>query len=170
MVQTFLGRIFRYESRNATGLERLWEYNVRELVILGTEQKVKAGRALAAESVRQLLDELSFEFTIESATDAFFPTARGVKKFWQLSRDVKWEVLLPLERRAGRAVRTFAIGSINDHRNFFGRQFDIKGTDRIEAFSACVGIGIERLLLAAFTQFGFDPAAWPAALRPVFDA
>ncbi|NJM84089.1 MAG: hypothetical protein HC844_18040 [Tabrizicola sp.] len=34
---TWLGRVFRYESRNINGLDRLYEFNVRELVFVGSE-------------------------------------------------------------------------------------------------------------------------------------
>jgi hypothetical protein len=31
--------------------------------------------------------------------------------------------------------------------------------------TGCVGLGIERWVLATFTQHGFDPDRWPEAVR-----
>ncbi len=47
----------------------------------------------------------------------------------------------------------------------FGKSFDIHDTDGEPALSGCVGLGIERWVLAAFTQHGFEPERWPADVR-----
>ena len=51
---TWLGRVFRYESRNINGLDRLYEFNVRELVFVGTEEYVRECRAKALPIVEEL--------------------------------------------------------------------------------------------------------------------
>ncbi|MGE5180912.1 MAG: hypothetical protein ACM31C_02565 [Acidobacteriota bacterium] len=33
------------------------------------------------------------------------------------------------------------------------------------AHTACLGFGLERCVMALFQQHGFDPGAWPAAVR-----
>jgi seryl-tRNA synthetase len=62
-------------------------------------------------------------------------------------------------------VKQLACGSINLHGNFFGRRFDIKDGAGEAVQTGCVGLGVERWLLATFTQHGFEPERWPADVR-----
>ena len=54
LVVSWQGRVFRYESRNITGLDRLYEFNVRELVWIGTEEYVAECRRKAIPAVGAL--------------------------------------------------------------------------------------------------------------------
>ena len=168
LVLTWSGRVFRYESRNMRGLERLWEFNVRELVFIGSE----AFTLQARQTMLKLLDELAREWDlacrVESATDAFFPTVYGPQSFWQRVKDVKYEFRLPIEPGENGKERTLAAGSINMHGPFFGEAFGIRLPDGEIASTACVGWGLERLVFALFSQHGFDPETWPNALRGIF--
>jgi seryl-tRNA synthetase len=58
-----------------------------------------------------------------------------------------------------------ACGSINLHGNFFGKRFGFTCANGEPAQTGCVGLGIERWVLAAFTQHGFDERRWPEAIR-----
>ncbi|MGH6914529.1 MAG: amino acid--[acyl-carrier-protein] ligase, partial [Geminicoccales bacterium] len=62
------------------------------------------------------------------------------------------------------APRTLACGSINLHGRFFGDRFGIGAAGGV-ASTACVGLGIERWVLAGFSQHGFEPDRWPAEVR-----
>jgi hypothetical protein len=61
--------------------------------------------------------------------------------------------------------RTIACASANLHENFFGKTFIIGGSDGNPVFTGCAAWGLERLVLALFTQHGFDKARWPESLR-----
>jgi len=76
-VFTWTGRVFRYESRNISGLDRLWEFNVRELVFVGSEEFVKDSRQKAFSVVIDLASEFDVGCVVETASDPFcgFPTA-----------------------------------------------------------------------------------------------
>jgi hypothetical protein len=63
-VLTWRGRVFRYESRNTTGLDRLWEFNVRELVFIGSNQFVLDCRGRAMELVARLC--VTFSVTVST--------------------------------------------------------------------------------------------------------
>jgi seryl-tRNA synthetase len=102
--------------------------------------------------------------SLQSATDPFFATVSAAKKFYQAAHDVKNEVLLPVLGPDG-AAKMLAGGSINLHGRFFGERFDIRGPDGGPAHTGCIGLGIERWVLAGFTQHGFDPDRWPAEVR-----
>jgi len=58
-----------------------------------------------------------------------------------------------------------ACGSVNMHGRFFGEKFNITAADGESASTGCIGLGIERWVLAAFTQHGFDPMRWPEGVR-----
>jgi seryl-tRNA synthetase len=161
---TWLGRVFRYESRNINGLDRLYEFNVRELVFVGNDVYVRDCRQRALGVVEQLASHFDIDCRIQTATDPFFATVSAAKKFWQAAQEVKNEIKIPALDRDGN-VKQLACGSINLHGNFFGRRFDIKTADGEEAQTGCVGLGIERWVLATFTQHGFDPDRWPEAVR-----
>jgi seryl-tRNA synthetase len=162
---TWRGRVFRYESRNITGLDRLWEFNVRELVFLGTDEFVLNGRVRTIEAFVGLCDEWDLDCRIETATDPFFATVYAARTFWQQTRDVKQEVRVKVEVGADGSARTIAAGSFNLHGGFFGTRFHIGDANGRPAMSGCVGFGLERLMFGMFAQHGLDRAAWPVALR-----
>ena len=64
-------------------------------------------------------------------------------------------------------TKMLACGSINLHGSFFGTRFDIKDAENNPVHTGCVGLGIERWVLALFTQHGFDPDRWPSEVREV---
>ena len=161
---SWLGRVFRYESRNINGLDRLYEFNVRELVFVGSEDYVRDCRRKALPIVEELASFIDIDCTVQTATDPFFATVSAAKKFWQAAQEVKNEIKIPALSNDG-SQKMLACGSINLHGNFFGKRFDITTADGEPAQTGCVGLGIERWVLAAFTQHGFEPARWPEAVR-----
>jgi seryl-tRNA synthetase len=165
---SWLGRVYRYESRNIRGLERLYEFNVRELVFVGSEAYVRAGRATALQDIEALATFFDLEVCVQSATDPFFATVSAAKKFWQAAQEVKNEIMVPVLDPTGKR-KSIACGSVNLHGNFFGSRFSISDDHGAPAQTGCVGLGIERLVLAAFTQHGFDERRWPQAVaRRIF--
>ena len=163
---TWLGRVFRYESRNINGLDRLYEFNVRELVFVGDEEYVRSVRAKALPVVEELASFFDIDCQVQTATDPFFATVSAAKKFWQASQEVKNEIKIPALGNDG-SVKQLACGSINLHGNFFGKRFEFNTANGEPAQTGCVGLGIERWVLACFTQHGFDPLRWPEAVRNV---
>jgi seryl-tRNA synthetase len=105
------------------------------------------------------------ECRIESANDPFFATVSAARTFWQRAQEVKNEIMLPIEPRADGTPCSLACGSINLHGQFFGDRFGIAAADGGAATTGCVGLGIERWVLAAFSQHGFEPERWPAVVR-----
>ena len=160
---SWLGRVFRYESRNIRGLERLYEFNVRELVFVGDEDYVRACRLKALSNIEAMGAYFDLELCVQTATDPFFATVSAAKKFWQASQEVKNEIMMPVLDAAGK-TKTIACGSVNLHGNFFGSRFSIGDARGDAAQTGCVGLGIERWVLAAFTQHGFDERRWPEAV------
>jgi seryl-tRNA synthetase len=157
---TALGKCFRYESTTLSGLERLWDFSMRELVFVGEAEQVGNWRSAILEAARHLLEELGLDFEIATATDPFFVDSYVSQAAFQRGFELKYELLCTLPYRN----KQLAVGSINYHQDFFGRSFgiDVRGSP---AHTGCIGFGLERLALAVLSQHGTEPAGWPYNLR-----
>jgi hypothetical protein len=161
---TAVGKCFRYESKNTVGLDRLWDFTMREVIFVGTADWVQNRRALAMEKVMEQLREWDVDCEVETANDPFFASMYASKTYYQMRGDLKFEMKLAIEPGPDGAPRRFAAGSFNLHENFFGQTFGIKvGGEPVS--TGCTAWGIERWVLAMFTQHGLEAARWPASLR-----
>jgi seryl-tRNA synthetase len=156
---TALGKCFRYESSNLSGLERLWDFTMREIMFVGTADYVTSHTQRILDLSAEFLDELGMAYEISSATDPFFVDSYAVQAAYQLGFDLKFELLAPLPY----CGKKLAVGSVNYHQDFFGRSFAIE-TDQGLAHTGCVGFGYERLALAFLAQHGLDEKSWPGAV------
>lgn len=157
---TALGKCFRYESSNLSGLERLWDFTMREIIFVGSAEYVLASKdTLVAEST-QFLNELGLAYEISTATDPFFVDSYAVQAAYQQGFDLKFELLAPLPYSG----KKLAVGSINYHQDFFGRSFAI-GYRGGSAHTGCIGFGYERLALAFLAQHGLDQENWPERVQ-----
>jgi len=154
---TAIGKCFRYESKNMDGLERLWDFTMREIIFVGAGQFVLDQRSQMIEETVALLDRWDLSFEIRSANDPFFIDDYASMATFQLAFDLKFEVLAPLPYKR----KDLAIGSFNYHQDFFGRSFNISGTDGDPLHTSCTGFGLERVVLAFLAQHGLDSAKWP---------
>lgn len=162
---TAVGRCFRYESKNTVGLERLWDFTMREVICVGEEAWVSSRRRRMMARVEEQIRAWDIDCVFESANDPFFASLYASKAFWQRCGDLKYEMKVAVEPGPGGRARRIAAGSFNLHEDHFGRAFDITCADR-PIFSGCTAWGIERWVLAFFSQHGFEPGRWPAAVRP----
>jgi seryl-tRNA synthetase len=158
---TARGRSFRYESRYTTGLERLWDFTIREIVFLGPGPVVVDARQRFFEAATALFDQMELSGQAEVASDPFFGNDRTAEAISaQLMHALKYELRLPVG--AGRSI---AVGSFNVHDTLFARAFGIGLAGDEPAASACVGFGLERLAYAVACQHGIDESSWPDPLR-----
>jgi seryl-tRNA synthetase len=162
---TAVGRCFRYESKNIIGLDRAWDFTMREVIFVGTESWVSDRRQKGMEAQLEQVKEWDLDCQFETANDPFFSAAYATKTYWQVRNDLKYEMRLNVEPGPDGAARTIACASANLHENFFGKTFDIGGNDGNPVFTGCCAWGLERLVLALFTQHGFDQERWPQSLR-----
>ncbi len=160
-VVTAKGKSFRYESRYATSLERLWDFTIREVVFLGTRDFVRRARADLMRDAYALTDRLGLTGFCEVATDPFFAnTDTRTKVFSQRLLELKYELRADVAED-----RSIAVASFNYHDSFFSECVGITDTRGGPIASACAGFGLERLLHAFLCQYGADPAGWPAEVR-----
>ena len=157
---TAIGKCFRFESKSMAGLERLWDFTMREVIFAGPGKYVLDQRQRVVDESVALLDKWGLAYEIKSATDPFFIEDYAAMTAFQLAFDLKFEVLAPLPYKN----KDLAIGSFNYHQDFFGRSFAIAGASGEPIHTSCVGFGLERVALAFLAQHGLDPKRWPAAI------
>jgi seryl-tRNA synthetase len=156
-----VGKCFRYEASNLRDLRRLWDFTMREVVLLGTREHVLAQRQRALDLVTAFLEEHQVAAEVRTASDPFFLAPDAVAKtYFQLSSDTKWEIsaLLPGDER-------LAVGSLNYHSDFFGRAFSVSVEGGAAMHSVCIAFGLERWVHAFLAQHGANPAQWPDVMR-----
>lgn len=154
------GKCFRYESGAMTGLDRLWDFTMTELVFVGEPGRVRSAREEAMRRAAGFAREAGLAFTLETANDPFFIDEYAARAVYQDMFELKYELRLSLPHLG----RDLAVGSFNYHQSHFGDCFSIRsGTG--PAHTACAGFGLERWIYAVASQHGPDPDRWPAALR-----
>lgn len=157
---TARGRCFRHEPALSVPPERLREFTMREIIVLGTFQQVEDTRIALLDRAKALMATLDLDGVIEVASDPFFGELADGKRAAQRAGALKYELRLTLD--GGRSI---AVASFNHHLEHFGRSFDIHLSDGNVAHSGCVALGLERWALAILTQHGMDAEGWPEALR-----
>jgi seryl-tRNA synthetase len=153
----------RYEGANHRTMSRLRAFTQRDVVWVGHPRFVIEGRAKAEELIVQWATEWDLTGTLETANDMFFTEDYSVKASFQRQQQAKKELRLKIPYE-NVSISCF---SSNFHAMTFGKAFNIKVGGR-PASSGCVGWGYERWVYAIFSQFGFDVAQWPGALREEF--
>lgn len=146
---TTRGNCFRRESHYRP-LERQWNFSMREIVCIGTADEVKVFLDNYRQKLEHLFTKIKLPINWDEATDPFFNPLQNPKYLAQKLAPVKTEMVFN---------NSFAIGSVNFHRNYFGETFQIE-RDGQEAFSGCVAFGIERWIFAFLTEFGTDETNW----------
>jgi seryl-tRNA synthetase len=160
-VVTARGKSFRFESKYYRGLERLWDFTIREIVFLGSREFVLECRESFMRASFALMEELGLRGFSEVANDPFFITQDTAGKiFNQRMMELKYELRLNVD-----GERTIAAASFNLHENFFGDAFRISHQDRTPIATGCVGFGLERIAYAFLCQYGVDQSNWPEPLR-----
>lgn len=158
-VITAVGKCFRYESSNLSGLERLWDFTMREIIFVGPDRYVLENRKTCLDFCVEFLGELGVAYQISSATDPFFADAYAAQAAYQQGFDLKFELQLPLPY----CGKKLAVGSSNYHQDFFGRSFGIRAAGS-SAHTGCLAFGLERMALAFVAQHGVNERNWPDAV------
>lgn len=150
MVITSKGKSFRYESKYAVGLERLFDFTIREIVFFGEDKFVKDAREEIIQSISDIIIAHNLNGNIESANDPFFLDENiDEKVMYQKGMRAKYELRLNVDLN-----KTIAVGSFNLHNEFFGKKFNIRDGNGSYIKSSCVGFGLERFAYAFTCQNG----------------
>ena len=160
-VLTAVGRCYRHEDGQYVPLERLWDFTMREIIILGARDQVEAQRQSLVRQVGELVTLLELDGSVEPATDPFFAAGDEGRRLMQQAGALKHELRLAVDATG----RTIAAASFNHHHDYFGTRFAIKLTSGAPAHSGCVAFGLERWVLAVLAQHGVNEHDWSAPGR-----
>lgn len=152
---------FRREP--STDASRLQSFRMHEYVRLGTASDVLGFRETWIREAGKLFDSLYLPFRLDAASDAFFGRGGRLMANDQRERNLKVELLVPITSD----TELTACGSFNYAEDHFTEAWQIAMHDGSKAFSGCIGIGMERTVLALFRHHGLDPQRWPASARAI---
>ena len=156
---TMLNWVFRHEpSEEAT---RMQSFRVREFVRAGNMTEVLEWRDMWLARGVELLRSLGLDAQPDIASDPFFGRGGKMLASNQKEQKLKYEVLVPVNSTDSPT----AVCSFNFHQQHFGSTFAILTPDGEAAHTACLGFGLERVVMALFKAHGFDAGRWPVSVR-----
>lgn len=160
-VFTLRQNVFRNEGRfNWKELTRLQDYNVREIVMIGSRDYVNSTRELILTRAEKLFDDLGMNYSISVASDPFvMPTMQGYKRIQKFNK-VKYELGMYVNKET-----TVACASFNLHGTTFSSKFKFHAENTDVTESACIGFGIERIIIAFLSQYGTELEKWPVKVK-----
>ncbi|MFC5500813.1 hypothetical protein ACFPJ4_01015 [Lysinimonas soli] len=151
------GECFRHEPSEDP--MRFVSFRMREYVRLGTEEQAKEHRRRWLEIDQELFAKLDLPVRIVPANDPFFGRGGVLLAANQIEAEAKFEVVTDVYE----GTQT-AIASANFHGEHFGGDFALSLPDGGVAQSACVGFGMERIVLALANRHGFELDDWPSGV------
>ena len=107
------------------------------------------------------MTSLGLAATPDVASDPFFGRGGKMMAANQKEQKLKYEVLVPVNS----VEDPTAVCSFNFHQQHFGETFSILNPGGDTANTACLGFGLERVVMALFKAHGFDAERWPADVR-----
>ena len=158
-IVSMLNWVYRHEpSPEPT---RMQSFRVREFVRVGTPEQVIEWRDMWLQRGLTLLQSLGLAARSDVAADPFFGRGGKMLAANQKEQKLKFEVLVPVIS----AEDPTAVCSFNFHQDHFGTTFQIRTQDGRTANTACLGFGLERIVMALFKTHGFLVERWPREVR-----
>lgn len=137
-------------------------FRQREIVMLGRSEFVVEERNSWMNRSEELLTRLGLDVRREVANDPFFGRAGRLMARGQRANALKVELTIA---SYGEEHSRTALASGNAHGTHFADSFDLRLPDGSRAHSACMGFGLERVVLSLFKSHGMDPLTWPDGVR-----
>ncbi len=154
------GWCFRHEPSLDPG--RMQAFRQYEFVYVGDPEGATAHRDLWVDRAAEVLvGDLNLDAKAEVANDPFFGRAGRLLSAAQRTEALKYELVCAI----GPGEGSTAVVSSNGHKEHFGEAFAITVPGGGVAHSACVGFGMERIVLALLHAHGLDPNGWPSSVR-----
>ncbi len=154
-----LGTCFRHEPSDDPA--RMQTFHQHEFVHIGTPESSLAFRDDWVGRSQQMMADLGLEVVADAANDPFFGRAGSILAASQREHALKFELLATVSSEE----QPTAIASCNCHLDHLTAPFEISASGGGTAHSACVGFGIERIVLALFAEHGLQPDHWPNDTR-----
>jgi hypothetical protein len=149
------GYCYRHERSDEPG--RLRSYRVRERVFIAAADAALAWRDEQLRRACARLRELGLPVQAETAADPFFGHGERLMRSAQLEQELKFELV----GKVYDGDPGTALASVNYHKDHFGAAFDISVVGQGTAHSACLGFGLERVVLALILEHGDNRQNWP---------
>jgi seryl-tRNA synthetase len=154
-----LGTCFRREPSDDPA--RMQTFHQHEFVHVGAPESALAFRDAWLDRSQQMMEDLELQVVADVANDPFFGRAGSMLAANQRERALKFELLATVSSEE----QPTAITSCNCHLDHLTVPFEITAAGGGPAHSACVGFGIERIVLALFAAHGLDTDRWPRGVR-----
>lgn len=150
--------VFRHEpSGDPT---RLQIFQIREHVCFGEPETVLAWRNTWRERAMDILSRVGLQPEQAVANDPFFGRTGRMLAANQRAEELKFELLVSVAGPSPTAVASF-----NYHQDHFTQTYGITMASGVPAHTACLGFGLERIVLALLRTHGLDIEGWPSAVR-----
>ena len=153
VVLTAVQSCFREADRAAAERPRLWEFTMREVVLIGPPDWVTARCEEWADRIGRFAADLRLNPAVAPATDPFFGAAGRGRRLLQQVKGLKRELRVMCE---GAQV---ALASFNRHERFFADRFAFDLSGGSPAHSGCIAFGLERWALAILEHRGAHAVA-----------
>jgi seryl-tRNA synthetase len=150
--------VFRHEPSGDPA--RMQSFRMRELIRIAAPEVVIEWRDGWRDRSLELLAAIGLEVGFDVASDPFFGRSGRLLARSQRAQELKFEVLAPI---AGEEPT--AIASFNYHQDHFSEAFGIEATGGGVIHTACLGFGMERVVLALLRRHGLRPSQWPHEVR-----
>jgi len=158
-IVTVMGWCYRHEPSDEP--TRMQSFRMRELVRVGAPEVVQQWRDDWLERGMSMFRSLGLPVHSEVANDPFFGKTGRFLAESQREMCLKFEIVVPVVS----LEKPTAICSFNWHQEHFTGKFGIRQADGTAAHTACLGLGLERSVLALFKTHGMDPDGWPYEVR-----
>jgi len=142
---------------------RMQAFRVREFVRVGTPDMVVTWRDTWLQRGLDMLHSLSLPAQSEVASDPFFGRGGRLLAMNQKDQKLKFEIVIPVISQE----KPTAVCSFNYHQDHFGKLFEIHTADGDTAQTACLGFGMERIVMALLKTHGMLVSDWPVPVREV---
>lgn len=136
---------------------RLQAFHQREFVRFDEADAVGTWRDDWRDRAVDLLCRLGLPAESDEANDPFFGRSGRMLARNQRDQKLKFEILVPIG-----GLEPTAVASFNAHADHFTTVFGVTSETGEPLHTACMGFGLERIVLALLFTHGLDLAAWPA--------
>lgn len=145
---------FCFRNEEECSAHRLRMFRMREFVCVGSAVEVKRFHSDWVRKSNEAIESFGISCATEVANDPFSGLLSAVMVESQLRNEDKVEIV---------AIKTpaFACMSTNYHGDKFAKIYDIRLIDGELAHSACVGIGLDRIVVALLKDHGLELSSWP---------
>lgn len=134
---TTRARVYRYEDKKYELGKRMWDFEVREFVAVGTPDFVHKFLNDMQSRAMELCQKLGIKSRLNASNDHFYPSKRN-----EMAQKIQRVNKLKIELQYINNTSELALASFNYHNFHFSKtfKFDKNGT----IVTGCVGFGIDR--------------------------